>query len=487
MKHVLIVDDNDDNLYLLRALLTGHGYKVDQAANGSEALAKALASKYDMIISDILMPVMDGFTLCKIFKADERLEQIPFIFYTATYTDPRDEKLALNMGVDAFIVKPAEPEDFLRRIEEIIAANRKGKLISPQKETAGETVVLKEYNEALIRKLEDKMLDLEAEIAARKKVEDSLRESEERYRSLFENSLDGVLLTEPDGNVLKANRTACRIFGRSEEEICRVGRAGLVDFSDVRLSEAIEERARTGIFSGELICLRKDGTRFPCEIASSIFKDSAGKTKSCMIIRDITERKIAEEALSKSEERLRRFYESGMLGVIFWDRDGQITDANNKFLEMIGYSREDMKAGLINGYRITPPEFEIVDEHAVSELIVTGVNKSPYEKEYVRKDGIKIPILIAGALLDSEQFNGIAFVLDITERKQAASQREAALAEISKLNENLERRVAERTAELNGTIAQLEELNRVFVGRELKMVELKERIAELERCNAGQA
>lgn len=362
MKHILIVDDNDDNLYLLRVLLEGRNYEVEQAQNGSEALIKALAKLPDMIISDILMPIIDGFTLCRIFKADNRLKNIPFIFYTATYTDPRDEKLALDMGVDAFIVKPAEPEEFLRRMEDILDANRKGKLVASGKKTAGEEVVLKEYNQALIRKLERKMLKLEEankaledEINIRKKAETTLREGEERYRSFFESSMDGVLLTQPDGNVLRANPVACRIFGRSEEEICKVGRSGLMDVSDPRLTKAIEERESTGRFYGELTGLRKDGTKFPCEISSAIFKDAEGKHTTSMIIRDITERKRVE------------------------------------------------------------------------------------------------------------------------------LQKEIVLEENRKLNDALDQKIQERTAELKRTIEQLEELNRVFVGRELKMAELKARVAELEK------
>ncbi len=182
MKRILIVDDNEENLYLLRALLQGHGYEVEQARNGSEALVKALANMQDMIISDILMPIIDGFTLCRIIKTDERMKKIPFIFYTATYTDPRDERLALNMGADAFLVKPAEPEEFMRRINDILLSGKNGKLNSSQKPMPGdEMVVLKEYNEVLIRKLEHKMLSLEqankkleTEIAARKKAEEEM-------------------------------------------------------------------------------------------------------------------------------------------------------------------------------------------------------------------------------------------------------------------------------------------------------------------------
>ena len=176
----------EDNLYLLRALLSGHGYEVEQAQNGSEALVKALGNLPQMIISDILMPVIDGFTLCRIFKADDRLKNIPFIFYTATYTDPRDEKLALDLGANAFIVKPTDPDEFLRRMEEILAENKNGKLKARTKTATGDAVVLKEYNEVLIRKLENKMLKLEqannaleTEIAARKQAEEEIKKLHE--------------------------------------------------------------------------------------------------------------------------------------------------------------------------------------------------------------------------------------------------------------------------------------------------------------------
>jgi CheY-like chemotaxis protein len=111
---ILIVDDREDNLYLLRALLQGHGYEVDTAANGVQALAAARQDAPDLIIADILMPVMDGFTLCREWKKDESLKSIPFVFYTATYTDERDREFALSLGAERFIVKPEEPDLSMR-------------------------------------------------------------------------------------------------------------------------------------------------------------------------------------------------------------------------------------------------------------------------------------------------------------------------------------------------------------------------------------
>jgi len=119
-------------------------------------------------------------------------------------------------------------------------------------------------------------------------------DEEARYQLLFENSLDGIMLTAPDGSIFDANPAACRIMGRTREEILREGREGLMDAGDSRLSVMIAERQRTGRAHGELTAKRKDGTRFPVEISSVVFPSRVGGLRTCMIIRDITERKAAE-------------------------------------------------------------------------------------------------------------------------------------------------------------------------------------------------
>src|SRR5262245_60776724 len=120
---------------------------------------------------------------------------------------------------------------------------------------------------------------------------------EERFRSLFENSIDAVLLSTPDGTIEAANPAACRLFGQSVEEIC--GNAGfrLVDPSDTRLHSLLEERKRTGRFRGELFYKRKDGSTFLGEVSSAFYQDRSGTTKAAVIIRDITDRKRVEETL----------------------------------------------------------------------------------------------------------------------------------------------------------------------------------------------
>lgn len=142
-------------------------------------------------------------------------------------------------------------------------------------------------------------------ISELKKNEMELRDREDRHRLIMDNSMDAILLTKPDGSILSANRAACEMFQMSEDEICKAGRDGVVDTGDKRLEKLIETRNRLGRVKGELTFIRKDGTRFPSEITSSIFRDSKGELRSSMIIRDVTERKSGEKKLRESEEKYR--------------------------------------------------------------------------------------------------------------------------------------------------------------------------------------
>ena len=184
---ILIVDDNTADLRLLEIVLKRESYQVILAHDGHEALQGAREQKPDLVISDILMPVMDGFALCHEWKSDEHLRRIPFIFYTATYTDVRDREFALGLGADRFLVKPENPEALLGAIREVTQqAPVQPALATPLQADVpdgGGAVYLREYNEVLIRKLETRTEELEEatrglerEIAERKRVEIEIRQ-----------------------------------------------------------------------------------------------------------------------------------------------------------------------------------------------------------------------------------------------------------------------------------------------------------------------
>lgn len=134
----------------------------------------------------------------------------------------------------------------------------------------------------------------------------NMAHSEYFYRSVFEHSMEAVFFTAPDGSIFAANPAACELLGRTEEEICRVGRAGVVDSSSPQLGSLLDERARTGKARGELIFLRGNGTRFSAEVSSAIFLDEGGQERTVLIVRDLTERKQAQARISK----LARLYDT---------------------------------------------------------------------------------------------------------------------------------------------------------------------------------
>jgi PAS domain S-box-containing protein len=140
------------------------------------------------------------------------------------------------------------------------------------------------------------------------------------------------------------------------------------------------------------------------------------------------ERELRDAAVRRErragETRFRRIVDSAMMGVLFWDAQGQITDANDHFLKIVGYTREDLRDGRIDWRAITPPEYEQADAKGLEALAATGTG-TPVEREYIRKDGSRVPVLIGRALLDDPAHPGVAFVLDITERARAEQIRTA--------------------------------------------------------------
>ncbi len=156
---VLVVDDDEAGRHLAASILGSVGHRVETAVDGVDALEKARAEPPDAVLSDILMPRMDGYQLAREWKADPVLCQVPIIFYTASYTDPADEKFALDLGVDGFLSKPVDAEVLLGMVAEV--AQRGERLVPRRPSTADETAVLREYNERLVHKLEEKVADLE--------------------------------------------------------------------------------------------------------------------------------------------------------------------------------------------------------------------------------------------------------------------------------------------------------------------------------------
>jgi PAS domain S-box-containing protein len=265
---------------------------------------------------------------------------------------------------------------------------------------------------------------LRRELRLRRITERKLDESEERYRLLFEHSMDAILLTSPDGSIQAANPAACRMFGRTEDEIIKLGRDGLVDTTDPRLKEGLDERARTGRFHGELTYLRADGTKFEGELTTNIFKDRDGLEYTSMIIRDIAGRKQMDQTLRESRERY-KLISSLTSDYMFHTR----VDANGHmhhdwvagaFEGITGYTLEEFVAH--GGWRasVHPDDLEADDRDM--EKLRAGRRVITEIRTVTKSGGTRWVRVYAQPVLDPEsgQLTGIhGAVQEISERKKA--------------------------------------------------------------------
>ena len=335
MSSILIVDDNERNRYLLRAMLAGHGYDVMEASNGSEALASARKQPPDLIVSDILMPQMDGFTLCREWQKDANLRRIPFVFYTATYTDRRDEELALKLGAARFFVKPVDDAVFLSTIREVAASSAAGEL-RPAAPADQEPAIYKMYNAALIRKLEEKM--------------EALAESEGRFRRLAENAPDMIYRYEifPERRVSYVSPAATALTGYQPTEFYENPEIGE---KLVHPDESPEAKASLWGHNSRqnpvtMRWLSKDGRCIWIEQRHVPVTDRAGRPVAFEgIIRDITNRVTAEREKEQLQSRL---YQAQKMESIGHLAASIAHDFNNMINVILGYSElalEKMPAG----------------------------------------------------------------------------------------------------------------------------------------------
>ena len=328
MTRVLIVDDHADNRALFRALLTGHGFLVDEARHGAEALERAQAAAPDAVVADLLMPVMDGYTMLRQWTRDERLRAIPFIVCTATYTEPRDERLALALGASAFILKPIEPDDFVTRLRDVLAQDPAARV---QRLPEGETeVLLREYNEVLIHKLEKRALELEQANRQLRARESALALRDRAIQAVSQ----GILISDPnqpDHPVIFASAGFERMTGYSADEVlgrnCRFLQGKDTDPAAVAtLRDAIAGGRAANV---ELLNYRKDGSAFWNAVSVNPVHDESGALAYFVGIQsDVTQRRSLEQQLRQAQ----RMEAVGQLA------GGIAHDFNNLLTIITGYS-----------------------------------------------------------------------------------------------------------------------------------------------------
>ena len=258
-------------------------------------------------------------------------------------------------------------------------------------------------------------------------------------RLLFDANVIGIIIGNNAGAILDANDAFLALVGYTRDDLT----SGRVDWRSMTPAEwlpldeiAIDDMAKHGWFAPyEKEYVRSDGARVPVSVGGARIPDTDDE-QICYIL-DLSATRRAEAALRQSESRFKVLTDANVVGVLGARLgDGTLVEVNDEFLRTLGYTREDLDAGLVRWAEITPPEWEEQSRLAMQELMERG-SFAPFEKEYLRKDGSRVPVLVGGALIEGPAKEIVLLVLDLSEQKEAARRLEAGEAQYRLLAEAL--------------------------------------------------
>lgn len=305
--NILVAEDNEDSRRLLVKQLRALGHDVASTTNGAQALSEALNHPPDILVTDILMPEMDGFQLCMEWKLNEKLRHIPVVFYTATYTSDEDEKFALSLGAEGFVRKPEEPDVFVQVLSRVV--EHAGSSLPPPPAVApvAYSGFLMGYSKRLLTKLVSKVSELEKDIAERNRIQQELN----LRAQLLDAATDTIYVTDLGWTIQYANEAASFNLGYRRSEL--LGH-DLREFIAPDHIGGLETALAKNTAITETAHVRKDGTVVPVEVHARI-TEWDGRMVRLAVVRDITDRRKAEQRLQESNTQLERVLQ-GTLDVI---------------------------------------------------------------------------------------------------------------------------------------------------------------------------
>jgi len=402
--NLLIVDDDPTSLKLLRAQLEAEGHAVFEAHDGVDALALLEHQRVDAVISDILMPRMDGYRLCHEIRKHARLHDLPIILYTSSYTSPNDEEVALDAGANRVLKKPVSIETLVAALHEAITMPH----AAPQPKSFQEVEVLKEYSERLVNKLEEKNTELVA--------------AEGKFRALVEQSIVGIYIVQDDQFVY-VNPGMQKIFGWSEEEMTSRTVSDFIVPEDHALArENIRKLISGGVPSVRyyLRVLHQSGAVLQVEVHASR-TDYNGRPAVMAMQLDITKQRTAQDALIASELRYAAIFEGTAESILIADlATGHFRWVNSAACALLGYTRGELLE--LTVHDIHPPaDLPMVLDRfqAIADGRITMARSVPCQ----RKDGTILLADVRGsqAVVDGVACN-ITFFSDVTELRRLEAQ-----------------------------------------------------------------
>lgn len=426
MKKILVVDDDQQNIKMIEKFLKRHNFSVMTAGDGKQALEIAAKNKPDLAVSDILMPVMDGFTLCRSWKKNPTLKSIPFVFYTATYTDEKDEAYAMSLGAEKFLRKPMPLTEFIDQIHtEIDLAGKRQEHVGIPK-IQDEEESYQQYSERLVRKLEKKLLDLENEASTRKQIIEELHQSRKEWDEIFQAIGDPTLIIDSDFTILQVNDATKKAMKNPETDL--VGKKCYEVFH--RTDQHHKDCPLAGIKAGE----RADMGEI--EIAAlngsyivsctPIYNRDGELEKVIHILIDITSRVQSEQSLLRMKRLLNDAQKLGRVGAWEFDPARKFCYWTDNMHRLLGYEPGEIadKYGFFFKHVIHPD-----DRARILDLFQRLVkDKKPISAEFraLHKDsqelifhGVMAPVLGA----DGRVSRIYGTSVDISEQKRMDDER----------------------------------------------------------------
>jgi PAS domain S-box-containing protein/putative nucleotidyltransferase with HDIG domain len=367
---ILVAEDDEAGRRLLQKQLRVAGHDVETASDGREALQLARKNPPEVLVSDILMPEMDGFQLCMEWKQDSRLKDIPLVFHTATYTSDEDVAFALSLGADAFVQKPIEPEKLEQVLAAVVEKSASGSSRTSEFTSDGRSSFLASYSKRLLAKLVTKVAQLEEDIARREKIEEQLN----LEAQLLDAASDIIYVTDLDWTILYVNEASCLSLGYCKNEL--VGR-DLRDYIAPEYVASLEAAGPEDESPAEIAHIRRDGTAVPVEVHPRIII-WGGRNVRLALVHDITERKKADARMRETNEQLERALE-GTLGVV-----EQMVEARDPYTS--GHQRRVTELAVAIARKLELPENTCVSVIRTAALI-HDIGKTAVPAEILSKPG----------------------------------------------------------------------------------------------------
>jgi PAS domain S-box-containing protein len=350
MSHILIAYERESDQEALEKLLVSRGHTVVRSSNGLEALDTARRDPPEAMVSDVLLPRMDGIALCRKWKQDERLQSVPFVFYTRRYDDPKYERFALDLGAERFLPRTVRPESLLQAIDEVTAARVAPAV--PVLNTPAADVSAMSRTQALVREQQLRAQLSELEATAQRHAA-----GEAQFRGLFEDSPLPLLITDQaSGGFIAVNTAALEFYGYTRLELLALPRTAL-NAAQARESDDVTWH------------VRKDGRRMPVAIASTPIQ-FAGRAAELTCVQDVSAQWQHTQNVVTQLKLQRNLLDALPTAWCLVNSEGHLIDANEVYCRLSGYERDEL-------LRKTLKDLEVQANGSTGE----------YEAQHRRRDG----------------------------------------------------------------------------------------------------